>query len=338
MNMVKRILAAMLAMMMLLGCAAAEEAALGNFPNRGLILDLTQADVDMGVELMPYMITGETLIPVLMFDYVDPQATADVYARVDEMYANGNFAEMEAVVYEYNMERVYRLAVIYLLPDAELLAAVSEGAKEATVLGENDGYTYVLCTNDYTVSEKDDPAVVEAAYARIKEMIASMQYQPVVIPEEELAGDPETVLPNAFPTFTTQELSGNTVDNSIFAKADLTVLNLWGTTCAPCITEMPELQEWNENLPKNVQLIGLVLDAAVGDADSIETAQMICDATGVKYTNLLRCEDLYEFATGIIFTPTTIFVDKNGSIVGEPVIGADVDGYKAFVEEYINAQ
>ena len=65
---------------------------------------------------------------------------------------------------------------------------------------------------------------------------------------------------------------------------------------------------------------------------------MICEATGVTYTNLLRSEDLYEFATGIIFTPTTIFVDGNGSIVGEPVIGADVEGYKAFVEEYINAQ
>jgi thiol-disulfide isomerase/thioredoxin len=187
---------------------------------------------------------------------------------------------MDAVVYEYNMERVYRLAIIYLLPDAELLAAVSEGAKEATVLGENDGYTYVLTTYDYTVSVKDDPAIVEAARVRVNEMIASMQYQPVVISEEELAGGPETVLPNAFPSFTTQDLSGNTVDNSIFAKADLTVLNLWGTTCAPCITEMPELQEWNENMPENVQLVGLVLDAAVGDADALETAQMICEATG----------------------------------------------------------
>ena len=339
MKMVKRILAALLAMLMLLGCAMAEEAALGDFPSRGLILDLTQADVDMGLELTPYMMNdGDVLIPVLVFEYIDPQATADVYAKVDEMYATGKFAEMEAVVYEYNMERIYRPAIMYLLSDAELLAVVSEGAKEVTVLGENDSYTYVLATYDYTVSEKDDPAIVEAAHARMNEMIASLQYQPVVISEEELAGDPETVLPNAFPTFTTQDLSGNPVDNSIFAKADLTVLNLWGTTCAPCITEMPELQEWSKNMPENVQMIGLVLDAAVGDADTIETAQMICEATGVTYTNLLRSEDLYEFASGIIFTPTTIFVDRNGAIVGEPVIGADVDGYKAFVEEYINAQ
>ena len=232
------------------------------------------------------------------------------------------------------MERVYRLAVIYLLPDAELLAAVSEGTKETTVLGENDGYTYVLTTYDYTVSEKDDPAIVEAAHARVNEMIASLQYQPVVISEEELAGEPETVLPNAFPTFTTQDLSGNTVDNSLFAKADLTVLNIWGTTCSPCITEMPELQEWSENMPENVQMMGLVLDAAVGDADAIDMAQMICEATGVTYTNLILSEDLYEFAQGIMFTPTTIFVDGNGAIVGEPVTGAYVDAYKTAVEAY----
>ena len=248
--MMKRVFSLVLALMLLLGCAAAEEV-LGNFPNRGLILDLTQADVDMGLEVTTYMISdNDPPIPVLLLEYIDPQATADAYAKLDEMYATGNFAEMDAVVYEYNMERVYQLAILYLLPDAELLSRIGEGAKEVTVLGENDGYTYVLTTYDYTVSEKDDPAIVEAANVRVNEMIASLQYQPVVISEEELAGEAETVLPNAFPTFTTQDLSGNTVDNSIFAQKELTVLNIWGTTCAPCITEMPELQEWSEEMPE----------------------------------------------------------------------------------------
>ena len=115
--MMKRVFSLVLALMFLLGCAAAEEEVLGNFPNRGLILDLTQADADMGLEVTTYMISdNDPPIPVLLFEYIDPQATADAYAKVDEMYATGNFAEMEAVVYEYNMERIYRLAMIYLLP------------------------------------------------------------------------------------------------------------------------------------------------------------------------------------------------------------------------------
>ena len=35
--------------------------------------------------------------------------------------------------------------------------------------------------------------------------------------------------------------------------------------------------------------------------------------------------------------PTTIFVNANGEIVGDPIIGAYVDGYKNFVKEYLNA-
>ena len=31
-------------------------------------------------------------------------------------------------------------------------------------------------------------------------------------------------------------------------------------------------------------------------------------------------------------------IDKNGNIVGEPIIGADVDGYKKFVEDYLNGK
>ena len=340
MKMVKRIFAAMLVVMMMLGCAAAEEAALGNFINRGVILSLTQADVDMGLQVVTNIHTadadGENVnIPYLNFTYADPQVTEELYTTVDLMYETGKFDGYDELVMEY-FERNYSFAAILLIADEKSEAAAEAEFGEMTVLGENDGYTYMLYQGDVTVHEKDDPAVLEAVRVRVNEMINSIQYQPVIIPEEELEmTDLETVIPNAFPTFTTQDLNGNTVDNSLFAKADLTVLNIWGTTCYPCISEMPELQAWSEEMPENVQMVGLVLDVSIGDAETIEMAQMICEATGVTYTNLMLSEDLYEFASGIIFTPTTIFVDGNGSIVGEPVTGAYVDAYKEFVESYL---
>lgn len=314
----------------------------GNMPERGLILARTQADVDMGIEVATYMemiaVDGEEVkIPTIVFQYVAPEATETLYMKLDEMYINGVFDAYEDTVLEY-FDRCHTFARIFLTADEKTEAAFKEQVEGLTLLGENDGYTYMLLTYDTPASEKDDPAIVEAARSRVEEMIRTIQYQPVVIPEEEWADEPETEVPNAFPAFATQDLNGNAVDNSIFAGAELTVVNIWGTTCYPCITEMPELQEWCNAMPENVQLIGLVLDVPVGNAEAIETAQMICEATGVTYTNLLLSEDLYEFANGIIFTPTTIFVDGNGSIVGEPVTGAYVESYKAFVEEYFNAQ
>ena len=43
------------------------------------------------------------------------------------------------------------------------------------------------------------------------------------------------------PAFTTKDLDGNEVTEEIFAKKDLTVVNIWGTFCTPCIGEMPAL-------------------------------------------------------------------------------------------------
>ena len=38
----------------------------------------------------------------------------------------------------------------------------------------------------------------------------------------------------------------------------------------------------------------------------------------------------------IVGVPTTFFVDRDGNFVGSPVVGADVAGYKSFVEGYLD--
>lgn len=44
---------------------------------------------------------------------------------------------------------------------------------------------------------------------------------------------------SVIPAFTTVDMAGNTVTDELFTQADLTVLNIWGTYCGPCIGEMP---------------------------------------------------------------------------------------------------
>ena len=46
-----------------------------------------------------------------------------------------------------------------------------------------------------------------------------------------------------FENFTAQDLDGNPVDESIFQGYDVTMINLWGTFCGPCLQEMPDLGE-----------------------------------------------------------------------------------------------
>ena len=156
---------------------------------------------------------------------------------------------------------------------------------------------------------------------------------PVVFAEGEL-----TVVPDAFPAFETVDLAGNTVTNEIFSTKDLTVVNLWGTYCGPCINEMPELAEWSASMPENMQLIGLVSDLySADDAETLELAQAICEATGAEvYTSLVANEYFTDLLSGVVGVPTTFFVDSTGAIVGDPIVGANVPGCKAAVEELLS--
>ena len=136
--------------------------------------------------------------------------------------------------------------------------------------------------------------------------------------------------------FTAENLALESVDSSIFGEKDLTVLNVWGTFCGPCIQEMPELGEWQRNLPDNVQIIGLVADVAgKEDADHIELANTILDKTNAHFTNIIPNNDFAELLSGVVGVPTTFFINKEGKIVGKPIVGAQVPKYKAFVEEYL---
>lgn len=143
----------------------------------------------------------------------------------------------------------------------------------------------------------------------------------------------ESASAGTIPAFETQDIEGNTVSSDIFADKDITVLNVWGTFCGPCIDEMPELAAWDAELPDNAQIIGLVADVP-DNSKSAEAAAVIRDAkdivrkTGVKYTNIIPSPEFAEFLNSVTGVPTTFFVNSKGEIVGDPILGADVNAYK----------
>ena len=127
--------------------------------------------------------------------------------------------------------------------------------------------------------------------------------------------------------FSATDLDGNTIDQSMLADYDLTMVNVWATFCGPCIKEMPDLgalsQEYQD---KGVQIIGLVSDVLNSDGtineEQVQTARDIVSETGAAYTHLLPSEDLYGVLSQIQYVPTTFFVDSTGAQVGSAVISA----------------
>lgn len=136
---------------------------------------------------------------------------------------------------------------------------------------------------------------------------------------------PET--PGILSSFSTKDLDGNAVDQSILDGYDLTMVNVWATYCGYCIDEMPELNELSEEYAeKGVRVVGLVVDVLDSDgsySDSqLETAREIVSATGTEYLHLLPSEDLYGILASVPAMPTTFFVDGDGRQVGKAYAGA----------------
>lgn len=142
---------------------------------------------------------------------------------------------------------------------------------------------------------------------------------------------------SSIPPFQAADLDGEKVDESIFEKADITVVNCWGTFCTPCIDEMPDLAAWSKDMPENVQMVGIVCDYMEGLEGVInrKQAQKICDKAGVDFIQIVPDASLQEILVGVVAYPTTFFVDRSGNVVGEVIEGADLEAYKNVVNTYL---
>ena len=129
-----------------------------------------------------------------------------------------------------------------------------------------------------------------------------------------------------FPTFEGKDLDGNTVkSDELFSGNAVTVVNFWFTTCNPCVGELAELDALNKELAeKGGALIGVNTFTLDGDEAAISEAKDVLAKKGATYQNVYFNSDgeAGKFTTNIFAYPTTYVVDRNGNIVGEPIIGA----------------
>ena len=128
----------------------------------------------------------------------------------------------------------------------------------------------------------------------------------------------------AFPAFTGKDLDGNDVDSSLFSSNAVTVVNFWFSGCAPCVTELGELNALNEKLKEQGgAVIGINTDTLDGNEEQISEAKGILEKKEAAYQNIYFDSDSEagKFASGIMAFPTTYVVDRSGSIVGEALLG-----------------
>ena len=142
----------------------------------------------------------------------------------------------------------------------------------------------------------------------------------------------------AFSNISGRDFDGNDVDESLFSKNAVTVMNFWFTGCKPCVAELSKLNELNDAIKSmGGEVVGVNTDTFDGKESTIKEAKKILESQGVKYRNfaLDANSDAGKYASEIMAFPTTILVDRKGNVVGEPMVGGidNQDNYDALMKQ-----
>ena len=166
------------------------------------------------------------------------------------------------------------------------------------------------------------PETVEDAASETVEDAASEEDEGAAAPEP--SAEPEDAAGAAF-RFETTTLSGERADESLLAGHKLTMINFFEPWCPPCVAELPELEKLYETYaPDGFQILGVF--------STEEGLEAVLAEAGVGYPVLRYVPEFDRFQTG--YVPTTIFLDEQGNIVGETVIGSNsYAGWEAIVKD-----
>lgn len=135
-----------------------------------------------------------------------------------------------------------------------------------------------------------------------------------------------------FPEFSAKTVSGEEISSDVFKDSKLTVVNVWGSWCGPCVQEIPELQKLYESMKeKDVNVIGLAQDAGT-DLDSVKE---IIDKNKVTYQNIIPEGVTEDFVMSLMAFPTTFFVDSDRNVVGVIQGARNLEAFTSAVESVL---
>lgn len=217
-------------------------------------------------------------------------------------------------------------------------------AEENEILSANDAlWEKVFASMDKNVTETTISAnygdFLLSAVEKAKDQFSDEEYKTLTADAEKIRAIEEQIAAlapaedaassaaaqgTAFPKFEGSDLEGNPVDNSLFAGNAFTVVNFWFNGCKPCVEELDDLNALNEKVKaQGGEVVGINTETLDGNQQGIETAKKLLAATGANYRNIYFASgsEAGKFALNIMAFPTTYVFDRDGNVVGQPLLG-----------------
>ena len=292
-------------------------------------------------KILALMLCAMMLLSLAACGAKDNDKQADMSGDSSAMTGEPKTAEEALALHKELLERENAL----LSENAELWEKVFMAADKGMTLQE-DGKNYGEFLLDTIEGAKDQftdeeyEILKESAteISNIENKLTELENKYPEIMQESIDGDmsvpagsdmtnpPDDGSMQKFPAFEGKDLDGNPVkSDELFSANAVTVVNFWFTTCNPCVGELSELDALNKELAKKGgALIGVNTFTLDGDEAAISEAKDVLAKKGVTYQNVYFASDgeAGKFTTNIFAYPTTYVVDRNGNIVGDPIVGA----------------
>ena len=129
------------------------------------------------------------------------------------------------------------------------------------------------------------------------------------------------------PKFKVKDIDDKEVTNDIFKDKKLTMINVWGTFCGPCVEEKClHFRSYIKSMEeKGVNILGVVAD---GDENEVQALQIL-QKKKVEFVNLIPDEKFKEaFVSRTKVVPVSLIVNSKGEIMDTVVGSMDKEGYK----------
>ena len=292
-------------------------------------------------KILALMLCAMMLLSLAVCGAKDNDKQADLSGDSSAMTGEPKTAEEALALHKELLERENAL----LSENAELWEKVFMAADKGMTMQE-DGKNYGDFLLDTVEAAKEQFTDKEYAWLKesateisnIENKLTELENKYPEIMQKSMDGDmsvpagsdmtnpPDDGSMQKFPEFEGKDLDGNAVkSDELFSANAVTVVNFWFTTCNPCVGELSELDALNKELAKKGgALIGVNTFTLDGDEAAISEAKDVLAKKGVTYQNVYFASDgeAGKFTTNIFAYPTTYVVDRNGNIVGDPIVGA----------------
>ena len=139
---------------------------------------------------------------------------------------------------------------------------------------------------------------------------------------------------------TVHDIEGNDIDFGEYLKSGkVTMVNIWGTFCGPCLSEMPDIEKlYKKYHPQGLNIIGMTCDIYYNgqiDKQTLQDARDIKSELGITYPLAIETPGFDELLTSSA-VPTTYFLDSDGNLLGSAQVGSRSESeWESIIKEYL---